>query len=391
MKLSLHYIFLLLLFGCQQTLTKENKHQIESNAFSTLNRNDFIKEIDQKKTDLYLIKNQNMSVAITNFGGRIVGCLVPDKNQKLTDVVVGFNSIEDYQKPSAVYFGALIGRVGNRISKGQFTIDEKTYQLEINNGENTLHGGIKGFHNVVWDVKSHNDSTLVLTYLSPDGEENFPGNLNVEVTYSVTSKNTLSIDYRWSSDQKTIVNLTNHAFFNLNGEGSGTILNHVLKIDANTFTSVNPSLIPDGAFAQVENTPFDFRQAKTIGQDLTADHQQLINGNGYDHNFNLNKKENQLEKAAYVIGDQSGIRMDVYTTEPGIQLYGGNFLKSKNTYKNGQKDDYRTAFCLETQHLPDTPNQENFPSITVLPDSIYTSKTMYHFEVDPIQLKNKAL
>ncbi|RXG20035.1 aldose epimerase family protein, partial [Leeuwenhoekiella aequorea] len=320
--------------------------------------------IDNKKVSLYWIESDNLKAAFTNYGGRIVGLWVPDKNGELTDVVSGMNSIKGFATASEPYFGATIGRVGNRIAKGKFKIDGQEYTTATNNGENALHGGIKGFQYVVWDAEQPDSKTLVLRYKSQHMEEGFPGNLDVKVTYSIIEDNTVKMDYEATTDMKTVVNLTNHAFFNLNGENSGSILNHKLKLFADRFTPVDAGLIPTGELRNVKDTPFDFRNFQTIGARINTENEQLINGKGYDHNFVLNKtKAMGMYQAATVVGDKSGIQMDVFTKEPGIQFYSGNFMEGKNQFKSGVKDAFRTAFALETQHFPDAPNQENFPSI----------------------------
>lgn len=356
-------------------------------TFENLKRADFQTSTDGKKTDLYVLKNNNnMQVAITNYGGRVVGCLVPKKDGKLVDVVIGMSSVAGFKNATEPYFGATIGRVGNRVNNGRFTLGGETYNIFQNNGKNMLHGGKKGYQYVVWDVKESTSKKLVLTYLSKDGEENFPGNLQVEVTYALNDNNDLKINYKWSSDKLTVANLTNHAFFNLNGEGSGSILNHVLQIDADYTTPVDETLIPDGTFANVENTPFDFRSPEKVGARIFEENIQLKYGKGYDHNYKLNKGGNHLQKVATIVGDISKIKMEIHTTEPGLQFYSGNFMESKNTLKNGKKDDFRTAFCLETQHFPDTPNHANFPSIEVKPGVEYTSQSIYHFEASTDEL-----
>jgi len=339
----------------------------------------FEKTIDNKKTDLFILKNKNgAQAAITNYGGRLVSLLVPDTAGKMTDVVAGFESVEGYQKSTEPYFGATIGRYGNRIAKGHFTLEGKQYKLYLNNKQNTLHGGKKGFQDVVWDAKQLNDTTLELTYLSKDMEENFPGNLKVKVTYALTADNGLKINYEATTDKTTIVNLTNHAFFNLNGAGSGTILNHIVQIDADRYTPVDSTLIPTGKIGPVAGTPFDFRKATAIGARINAPDEQLKFGGGYDHNYVLNK-HTLATKVASVKGDKSGIVMEVYTEEPGLQFYSGNFMQSKNSMKNGKKDDYRTAFAMETQHFPDSPNQPRFPSTVLKPGQTYKTQSIYRF------------
>jgi aldose 1-epimerase len=341
----------------------------------------FQKEIDGKKTNLYVLKNKNnMQAAFTNYGGRLVSLLVPDSAGNLVDVVVGFDSVEGFEKSTEPYFGATIGRYGNRIAKGKFSIDGKQYTLALNNGQNTLHGGKKGFQYVVWDASQPDPQTLVLTYLSKDMEEGYPGNLNVKVTYSLTDDNELKMDYEATTDKKTVCNLTNHAFFNLNGEGSGTILDHSLQIYADQYTPVDTTLIPLGKHADVKGTPFDFTTATTIGARIDQTNDQLKAGGGYDHNFVLNgTKGAGMTHAATVKGDKSGITMDIYTQEPGLQFYSGNFMQAKNVFKGGAKDEFRTALALETQHFPDSPNQPSFPSTILNPGQTYKTSSVYKF------------
>jgi aldose 1-epimerase len=339
--------------------------------------------IDGKQVAIFVLKNKNnMQAAITNYGGRLVSLLVPDAANNLVDVVTGFDSVQQYKASAEPYFGATIGRYGNRIAKGKFILDSKLYTLFTNNGVNTLHGGKKGFQAVVWDAKQNGDSTLELTYLSKDMEEGFPGNLTVKVTYSLTNSNELKLDYQATTDKKTVVNLTNHAFFNLNGQGSGTINNHILTINAGTYTPVDSTLIPLGKNVPVTGTPFDFTKPMTIGSRIDAEDVQLKNGSGYDHNFVLNTNTGTgLNYAATVVADKTNIVMDVYTQEPGLQFYGGNFMQSKNTMKGGGKDDFRTAFCLETQHFPDSPNQPGFPSTVLEPGKTYATSSVYKFSI----------
>ncbi len=343
----------------------------------------FSKIINGKKVSSYEIGNGQMTVHFTNYGARIVGLWIADKNGVITDVVVGFKNIEDYLKSTEVYFGATIGRYGNRIAEGKFTIDDVDYQIPLNNGQNALHGGNKGFHDVLWDVEQPDEKTLVFTYLSKDGEEGFPGNLSTKVTYSVTDNNEIKMEYEASTDKKTPVNLTNHAFFNLNGEGSGEILNHSVQIFADKFNPVDSTLIPTGQLQTVKNTPFDFNSPKTIGERIGDDYEQLKFGKGYDHNFVLNgKMENGLRHAATVRGDKSGIKMEIFTQEPGMQFYSGNFMQGKNTFKSGSSDDFRTAFAMETQHFPDSPNQPSFPNTILSPGEKYHTISIYKFSIE---------
>ncbi|TRX27814.1 galactose mutarotase [Flavobacterium franklandianum] len=347
-----------------------------------LKAKDFEATIDKKVTHLYWIENNGIKAAFTNYGGRLVGLWMKDKNGKLTDIVIGMNSVSGFQKSTEPYFGATIGRVGNRIAKGKFTIEGKQYSIPLNNNGNTLHGGIKGFQDVVWDAVKTNDNTLVFTYTSPDMEQGFPGTLKVKVIYTLTADKGLKMEYEATTDKTTVVNLTNHAFFNLNGEGSGTILNHQMQIFANQFTPVDSGLIPTGELKSVAQTPFDFTEVHTIGERIDVENEQLIFGKGYDHNYALNdSKTGEMIHAASVLGDKSGIVLEVYTQEPGLQFYSGNFMQSKNTLKSGIKDDFRTSFALETQHFPDASNHSNFAQITLKPGQKYQTVSEYKFSI----------
>lgn len=362
-------------FSCSQK-------PVEPKTCGNLKAVDFQTTINGKQTNLYVLQNGDITTAITNYGGRIVSLLVPDKEGNLGDIVLGFSSIDGYLNAKEVFHGALIGRVGNRIAKGKFTLDGVEYTLPVNNVPNHLHGGPGGFHNVVWDVKSANDSSIVLNYLSEDGEMGYPGNLSVEVKYLLNSKNELVIDYFATTDKNTPVNLTNHAFFNLAGEAKGTINNHLLTLNADLLTAVDSTLIPLGENVPVEGTPFDFRKAKAIGTDLPmqAENEQLKNGLGYDHNFILNKpKAGAMSWAATVVEPNSGRKMEVFTEEPAIQFYGGNFMDGSDTGKYGNSFDYRGSLALETQHLPDSPNQPQFPSIILVPGKEYKTSSVYKF------------
>lgn len=363
--------------------SEESRKETNSPVLATsLKEENFNTTIDGKPVKLYWIQNAKLKMAMTNYGGRIVSLFVPDKNGHLIDISIGRSAILEYVESAEAYFGATIGRVGNRIAKGKFRLDGQDFSIPTNNNNNALHGGYKGFQDVVWDSDQPSEHSLVLNYISPDMEEGFPGNLRVKVTYSLTEENSLKIEYEAKTDKPTIVNLTNHTYFNLNGEGSGTILNHSLEIFANKFTPVDVGLIPTGKLKDVTGTPFDFTSSHTIGERIEADNEQLKFGGGYDHNFVLNGlKENGVNYAAKVIGDKSGIVMKVYTQEPGIQFYSGNFMASENILKSGAKDDFRTAFCLETQHFPDAPNQSNFPSIRLDPGQIYRTVSEYKFTI----------
>ncbi|MBS1529322.1 MAG: galactose mutarotase [Bacteroidetes bacterium] len=386
MKLSILSLALLpaciLSVSCNRSSNKTtaNTTMKDSITYGTLPPDSaFEKTIDGKQTHLYTLKNKaGMILTMTNYGGRVVNLLVPDSAGKLIDVSVGMASVQDYINSTEHYYGATIGRYGNRIAKGHFSLDGKQYTLAINNPPNTLHGGKKGYEDVVWDAKKLNDQTLELTYLSKDMEEGFPGNLHIKVTYTLTDDNAVKIDYEATTDKTTVVNLTNHTFFNLNGEGSGTILNHQVEFLADNYTPVDSTLIPTGKIETVKGTPFDFTKPTTIGARINDDNQQLKNGKGYDHNFVLNKHDMKVP-VALVRGDKTGIVMEIYTEEPGLQFYSGNFMQSKNTMKYGEKDAYRTAFAMETQHYPDSPNQLQFPSTVLKPGDTYKTETVYKF------------
>jgi aldose 1-epimerase len=367
--------------SCQQNNKTTENQSANSSAISFLDSTTFETTLDGKAISLFKLENsKGMKASITNYGGRILSLLVPQKDGKIIDVVVGMKDLKSIKNSTDAYYGAIIGRYGNRIAKGQFTIDGKTYTSSINNGVNTLHGGKLGYHYVTWNPKLINKNTLELTYLSKDLEEGYPGNLTIKVTYSLTDDNELKIEYSAQTDKKTVLNLTNHAYFNLNGEGNGTILNHDLEIYANQFTPVDTDLIPTGKLQPVVNTPFDFNKATKIGARINDQNEQLKNGKGYDHNYVLNGKVGLgITHAASVKGDLTGIVMDVFTQEPGIQFYSGNFMNGANTFKNGAKDDFRTAFCLETQHYPNSPNQSNFPSTLLNPEQQYHTISIYKF------------
>ena len=335
--------------------------------------------ISGKAVKLYTLKNGNgVSVSITNYGGRVVSFMVPDKNNKLTDVVLGYDSISAYGKKGEPFFGALIGRYGNRIGKGKFTLEGKAYQLQLNDGTNTLHGGTDGFFGKVWEAKQ-NGQQLELTYSSADGEAGYPGKLDVKVVYTLTNENAFQIDYTATTDKATIVNLTNHAYFNLSGEGSKTILDHELMIAADAITPVDSTLIPTGALLPVKGTSFDFTVAKAIGKDIERKEEQLKFGKGYDHNFVLKPNDGKIP-VAILKSTITGIKMEVYTTEPGLQFYSGNFLTGVDKDgKGGKSYAYRSALCLETQHFPDAPNHANFVSTVLKPGQTYTTSTTYKF------------
>jgi aldose 1-epimerase len=340
--------------------------------------------VDNHPVMFQILHSGNYSAAITNYGARVVGLLVPDKNGTLTDVVLGYDSIDKYVHQPETYFGAIVGRYGNRIANGKFSLDGKDYTLYKNDRQNTLHGGKKGFGAVMWTVTKSDSNSIQLHYLSKDGEEGYPGNLSVSVTYTLDS-NGLRIDYDATTDKATVLNLTNHMYFNLNGQGSGTINNHLLQLAADHYTPVDSTLIPTGKVEPVLGTPFDFTKPTTIGSRINdTANQQIKFGKGYDHNFFLLTAmgdEPSKIPSAMATGDLSGIVMKVFTDQPGIQFYSGNFMQGTNPLKGGKTDGYRTAFCLETQHFPNSPNEPSFPSTVLKPGEKYHSETTYRFSV----------
>lgn len=338
---------------------------------------------DSGKYKLYTLSNSHkMEVTITNYGAIITSIKVPDRDGNVADIALGYNEVADYinavDKP---YFGAVVGRYGNRIAKGKFSIDGQEYTLPINNDPNSLHGGEVGFDKVVWDVEPYGDNGVTLTYHSKDGEQGYPGNLTAQVTYNLTEDNRLEIEYVATTDKPTPVNLTQHTYFNLKGEGEGTILDHELMINADRFTPVDETLIPIGELAPVEGTPFDFRQAKPIGRDIGQQNEQLKNGLGYDHNWVLSrtKGDDELDLAATLYEPTSGRYLEVLTMEPGIQFYSGNFLDGSLIGKSGKPYVHRGGLCLETQHFPDSPNQPKFPNTILRPGEEYRTKTVFKF------------
>jgi len=346
----------------------------------------FGKTPDGQPVDLYVLTNiSGAEVSITNYGGAVVSLKVPDRSGKLADVVLGYETADGYVNDKS-YFGALVGRYGNRIAHAQFVLDGKTYTLAKNNGENSLHGGIKGFNKAVWAAKvlsTKDGQSLELSYLSKDGEEGFPGNLKVKVIYTLTDANALQIEYSAATDKKTVVNLTNHSYFNLAGQSSGNILGHQLMIQADKFTPVDASLIPTGELRDVAGTPFDFRKSTAIGARIDQEDEQLKLGGGYDHNFVLRRAAGVGESlAARVVEPTTGRVLEVWTTEPGVQFYTGNFLDGNTAGKGGMTYPRRAAFCLETQHYPDSPNQPKFPSVVLNPGERYHTITTYKFSVE---------
>lgn len=365
----------LLFFGCKQ---KEVK------TLSGLERNNFRSVINGDSTDLYVLKNKNgMEVCLTNFGGRIVSIMVPDKNGKMQDVVLGFDSLADYINIKSD-FGASIGRYANRIDHGHLTIDGKLIQLPTNNFGHCLHGGPKGWQYQVYQkAKQLNDTTLEVTRFSPDGDQNFPGNVTATVKFTLTSDNAIHIDFTATTDKKTVINMCNHSYFNLSGDPSKPITDDTLYINADNFTPVDSTFMTTGEIAPVKDTPMDFTTPKIIGKDINKyDYIQLKNGNGYDHNWVLNTAGDTTKLAAKVISPVSGITLEVFTNEPGIQVYTGNFLNGTVKGKNGIVYNKRAAICLETQHYPDSPNKPQWPSTFLVPGQTYHSVCIYKFGVE---------
>jgi aldose 1-epimerase len=379
MKKFLIAIVALAAIACNNNKTSE-KSMAESNitekAFGVLASGDSVK--------LFTLKNANgMEVAISDLGGTIIKWTAPDKDGKFEDITLGSNNPEDYLS-STKYLGALIGRFGNRIAKGKFSLDGKEYTLAVNNGPNALHGGLKGFNAAIWAATpiEGTEPGLKLTYLSKDGEEGYPGNLNVEVIYTLKDDNSLTIDYKATTDKNTVVNLTNHAYFNLKGEGKGDILDHEIVLNADKFLPTDAGLIPTGQLKPVKGTPFDFTTAHVIGERINDSTDIDIKlGGGYDHCWVFTDQSNKLKSIAMVTEPKSGRTMEVLTTEPAVQFYTGNFLNGSATGKSGTKYERRYGFCLETQHFPDSPNQAAFPTTVLKPGETYKTTTVYKFGV----------
>jgi len=349
-----------------------------------VNKKVFGTTADGKAVDIYTLTNApGVEARVMTYGGILVSLRVPDNNGHFDDVVLGFDTFEGYSKPGP-YFGAICGRYANRIAHGTFRVDGKEYTLAKNNGPSSLHGGIKGFDKVVWQADPFQNQEgvgVILTYTSPDGEEGYPGNLKVKVTYTLTDRNELTLDYQATTDKATPVNLTNHSYFNLAGAGKGDILGHVVMLNADHFTPVDSTLIPTGKIESVNGTPFDFTKPTAIGARINDQNEQLKLGGGYDHNFVINRKGEGLTLAARVVEPTSGRVLQVDTTEPGVQFYTGNFLDGTLRGKNGIAYQRRYGFCLETQHYPDSPNQLNFPSTILRPGQIYRTRTAFKFSV----------
>ncbi len=347
---------------------------LDAAAFST--------EVNNQPVALYTLESGNgLYMQVTNLGGRVVSLFAPDRNGQYEDLVLGFNNIDSYlHNPGERYLGPVVGRYANRIAKGQFTLDGVTYQLPVNNNGQTLHGGLTGLDMVVWNVDNVTDNSLEMSYTSPDGADGFPGNLTLHMTYTLTPQNEFKIAYRATTDKPTVVNLSHHGLFNLKGEGNGTILDHIVTLNASHITPVDSVLIPTGEIADVTGTPFDFRTPHAIGERIDADNQQLKNARGYDHNWVIDRKTaDEVEWVATVEEPASGRVMEVWSDQPGVQFYTGNFFDGKVTGKYGRTQKFREALALETQMFPDSPNHPNFPSTRLNPGETYTQTCIYKF------------
>lgn len=379
-KLSLLAVLTIAIIGIT-TSCAEKKAKVFTDVAEAIDAANFQADMDGKKVDLFTLIGENgIAMKVTNLGARVVALCVPDATGQPVDVVEGYDNLDDYINMPENFFGAAIGRYGNRIGDAKFELDGSEYQLLNNDGKNHLHGGLKGYFDVVWDAEMVGDSKIIFTYLSPDGEEGYPGNLEITMVYELTEDNEFKIEYTATTDKKTVCNLTHHSYFNLSGDGAETINDHVLMIDADATTPVDSTLIPTGELASVEGTPFDFRTPTAIGDRVDAEDTQLAYGGGYDHNWVLNQKEG-VNLVASVYSPVTNIQMDILTDQPGLQFYGGNFIDGTLTGKTGTKYQYRSAFCLETQHFPDSPNKAEFPSTVLSPGETYKHVCIYKFSV----------
>ena len=366
-----------LAYGCQSsTQNKSTATTVDSSSNQA-----FDSHIDDKEVKLFQLKNGKLTVTLTNYGARLVSLKVPNKEGQLTDVILGYDSAKEYKDNYKNFYGAIVGRYGNRIGDATFTLNGTAYTLEKNDGKNSLHGGTNGVYNKVWDVVNNTETSITLAYTSPDNEAGYPGTVKMEVTYTLEDNGSLAIAYQATTDKETVLNLTNHAYFNLNGAGDSSILDHELQIDAKAITEVDDTLIPTGKSLPVAGTAFDFTKPRIVGAHIEDDNAQLKIGKGYDHNFELDKKDG-FQKVASIYTAKTGIQMDVLTTEPGLQFYSGNFMKDSDPQgKEGKVYPFRSAFCLETQHFPDAPNHPGFASTVLKPGETYSSKTTYQFSV----------
>lgn len=379
---SKHLLWVLAIVALAACTNKQQEVSSEVTTLSGLVRSDFKSVVNGDSTDLFVLTNANgVEVTLTNYGARIVSVMVPDREGNLQDVVLGFDNIDDYVNTDN-NFGATIGRYGNRIANGLITVDGVEYQLPQNNFGHTLHGGPEGYDRQVFDAEQIDNQSIVFTYLSEDGEAGFPGNLNVKVTMTLTDDNAIDLQYEADTDKETVVNLTNHSYFNLSGDANNTILDHRLMINADAFTPVDDTFMTTGEIVPVEGTPMDFRVSTPVGERIDEyDYDQLKNGDGYDHNWVLNTNGDISQVAAAVYSPATGIQLEVYTVEPGVQVYAGNFLDGTLIGKDGAVYSKRTAICLETQKYPDSPNKSNWPSPYLKPGEKYTSRCIYKFTV----------
>ncbi|MFL1013421.1 aldose epimerase family protein [Flavisericum labens] len=390
LKRSFFAILLVALVGLNVNCKNNKKEkltetmEVPAEEKSTITKSEYGKMPDSTTVEAYVLKNANgVEMNVITFGGRITSLKVPNKNGDFENVILGFDNLEDYLEDNP-FFGALIGRFGNRIANGKFSLNGEEYTLATNDGPNHLHGGVDGYDRVVWNAEAIEDDKnpgLKLTYLSKDGEEGYPGNLNITVVYTLTEDNTLEVDYKATTDKATVINLTQHAYFNLTGDFNNDILGHEVVINADAFLPVDGTLIPTGEIRKVEGTPFDFTSPKIVGQEINSENNQLELGKGYDHCWVLNGEKGSMRMAASAYDKNSGRFMEIYSTEPAIQFYTGNFLDGTLPNPAGGTYAHRTGFCLETQHYPDSPNQEEFPSVVLNPGETYSTKTSFRFSV----------
>ena len=375
---KIHFLlFSLIIVSCENILKKNKVMSLVS-----IEKKAFGKTKEGLNVDQYILKNRNgMEISTINYGGIITSLKTKDRDGNYQDIVLGFDNLSEYESESP-YFGAIIGRYGNRIAKGKFTLNDENYNLAVNNGENHLHGGIKGFDKVVWDTREVvDDSTasLVLSYVSDDMEEGYPGNLKVKVTYTLDNNDKLSVKYEAVTDKTTIINLTQHSYFNLSADFNKNILDHDILINADSFLPVDSTLIPTGEIRNVGDTPFDFRRPKNVGDEINNSNKQLMIGNGYDHCWVLNNQDKGLRFVASAYDSSTGRLLEVFSDQPGIQFYSGNFLDGSLKSKIGGTYDFRSGFCLETQHYPNSPNEMSFPSVTLNPGEKYETETIFKF------------